>query len=271
MDLRLLGPTEARLDDGPLELGPRKQRAVLAMLALRPGRTVSVDRLAEGLWGEQPPSSAAKMVQHYVSHLRRALDGNGVRIVTRGRGYELQLLDGEVDAVRFERLLEESRPRDALALWRGDALADLADEPFAAAEIRRLDDLRLLAAESAIEADLAAGRHAEVLGEIDALIAEQPLRERVHAQRMLALYRSGRQADALAAYRDARAALVEQIGVEPGAELRSLQDAILAQDPALDLPAAAEPEPPEPASSPSPPRRPTRWLLIAAAACSSPV
>ena len=147
VDVRLLGPLEVRLGEGPIELGPRKQRAVLAMLALEAGRTVSADRLAEGLWGEEPPPSAPKMVQLYVSHLRRVLDGNGARIVTRGRGYELQLPDDEVDAVRFERLLEESRAREALALWRGDALADVADEPFAATEIRRLDALRLRAAE----------------------------------------------------------------------------------------------------------------------------
>ena len=234
MDLRLLGPLEVRLGDGPVELGPRKQRAVLAMLALEPGRTVSADRLAEGLWRDAPPASAPKMLQLDVSRLRRVMDGDGVRIVTRGRGYELQLPDEDsVDAVRFERLLE-AHPRDALALWRGDALADLVDEPFAAAEIRRLEELRLRAIEIAVDADLAAGRHAEVIAELDALVEREPLRERLHAQRMLALYRSGRQADALEAYRTARAALVEQIGVEPGAELRRLQDAILAQDPALD-------------------------------------
>ena len=151
MDLRLLGPVEVRLDDRPIELGPRKQRAVLAMLALQVGRTVSADRLVEGLWGEHPPSSAPKMVQLYISHLRPLLDGSGARIVTRERRLRAAAPDGEVDAVRFERLLEESRAREALALWHGDALADVADEPFAAAEIRRLDELRLRAAESAID------------------------------------------------------------------------------------------------------------------------
>ena len=264
MDLRLLGPLEAHFEGRPIELGPRKQRAVLAMLALEPGRTVSTGRLVEGLWGDEPPASAPKMLQLYVSHLRRALEGDGVRIVTRGRGYELQLSDGEVDAVRFERLLEESQPREALALWRGDALADVADEPFAAAEIRRLGDLRLRATESAIDGDLAAGRHVEVLGELERMVAEHPLREHLHAQQMLALYRSGRQSEALAAYRDARHELVEQIGVEPGAELRRLQEAILAQDPALDLPAIDDVEP---ATSPRPPSRaPSRGWLIAAAA-----
>ena len=162
------------------------------------------------------------------------------RIVTRGRGYELQLPDDDVDAVRFEHLVEERRAREALALWRGDPLADVADEPFAAVEIRRLEDLRLRAAEMAIDADLEAGRHAEVIAELEALVAQHPLRERLHSRRMLALYRSGRQSEALEAYRQARSALVEEIGVEPGAELRRLHDAILAQDPALDLQASAD-------------------------------
>jgi ABC-type transport system substrate-binding protein/DNA-binding SARP family transcriptional activator/sugar lactone lactonase YvrE len=263
VELRLLGPIEVRLEDRPIELGPRKQRALLAMLALQVGRTVTADRLVEGLWGEEPPASAPKMVQLYVSHLRPLLEGSGARIATRNGGYELQLCGDEVDVVRFERLLDQSRAREALALWRGDALADVAGEPFAAAEIRRLDDLRLRAAESAIELDLAAGRHAEVIGELERLVAAEPLREHLHAQRMLALYRSGRQAEALEAYRDARSALVEQIGVEPGTELRSLQDAILAQDPALDVQDAADAELATP--PPPPARRPTQLVLVAAA------
>jgi YVTN family beta-propeller protein len=261
VDLLLLGPVEARADGEPIALGAPKQRAVLAMLALHVGRTVSADRLAEGLWGEQPPASAAKMVQLYVSQLRRLLDGSGAQIVTRGRGYELRLADDEVDAIRFERLLEEGRAREALALWRGEALADVADEPFAAAEIRRLDELRVRALERAIDADLASGRHSEVIGEVEALIAEHPLRERLHAQRMLALYRCGRQAEALVAYREARATLVEQIGVEPGGELRDLQKAILTQDPALDL--ASPPARVTPSRPSARPR--AAWAFAAAA------
>jgi len=147
MDVRLLGPIEVRLDERPIELGlderpielgPRKQRAVFAMLALQSGRTVSTDRLVDGLWGDGPPSSAPKMVQLYVSHLRRVLGSDGARIVTHGRGYELRLSDGDVDVVRAERLLEEWRAREALGLWRGEPLADLAAEPFAAADIRSL-------------------------------------------------------------------------------------------------------------------------------------
>jgi YVTN family beta-propeller protein len=263
MDLYLLGPIEARRDGRTIALGARKQRAVLAMLALQVGRTVSADRLAEGLWGERAPPSAHKMVQLYVSHLRRALDGNGARILTRGRGYELRLTDGDVDVARFEALVEDSHPRDALALWRGEPLADLVEEPFAAPEIRRLEDLHVRAAEEAIDADLAQGLHAEVTGELDALVAEHPLRERLHAQRMLALYRSGRQAEALAAYRDARTVLVEQVGVEPGAELRRLHDRILAQDPALDL--ETEPAARPPPARPPPSRRRVVHALAAAA------
>ncbi len=247
MQLRVLGPIEASADDGSLALGGTKQRAVLAMLGLEANRTVSADRLIEGLWGEHPPASAAKMVQNYVWRLRTLLgDDAGAEILTRGRGYELRIDPDQVDVRRFQRLLAEASragangappaaAREALALWRGPALSDVADEPFAADEIRRLEELRLEAAELAFDADLAAGRHLDVAGEIDALVAEQPLRERLHGQRMLALYRCGRQAEALEAYRDARRTLVGEIGVEPGPELRRLHDAILRQDPSLEI------------------------------------
>ena len=162
--------------------------------------------------------------------------GEDEAIATHGRGYELQFGRDRVDAGRFERLLAQGAAREALRLWRGPALADVADEPFAAAEIRRLAELRASALEVAIDQDLDAGRHREVLPELEALLAREPLRERPHAQRMLALYRSSRQADALEAYRQARATLVEQIGVEPGPELRRLHELILRQDPSLDPP-----------------------------------
>jgi WD40 repeat protein/DNA-binding SARP family transcriptional activator len=248
MDLRVLGPVEASVDERPVAIGAGKPRALLAMLALNAGSPVSAERLVDGLWGEQPPATAAKMVQIYVSQLRKALaaSGDGAEIVTRGRGYELRLGSGEVDARHFERLVAEGAPRDALALWRGPPLDDVATEPFAALEIRRLEELRLAAFELAIEGDLAAGRHLEVVSELDALVAAEPLRERLHALRMLALYRCGRQADALDAYRQARAALIDAIGIEPGPELRRLHEAILRQDPELDPPAADEGElPPE--------------------------
>ena len=163
MDIRLLGPIEASLDGRPVALGSPQQRAVLAMLALQVNQTVSADRLSEGLWGERAPPSAAKMVQLYVSQLRKLLRGSAAEILTRGRGYELRLAVDRVDAARFERLVAAAvhadgapngEARAALALWRGSPLADVADEPFASAEIRRLEELRLQASELAIDADL---------------------------------------------------------------------------------------------------------------------
>ncbi len=243
MELRVLGPVEATVGGRRVPLGAVKQRAVLAMLALHANSTVSADELMEGLWGEHPPSTAPKMRQQYISQLRRLLGGGNGRaaeIVTHGRGYELRLGPEEIDLGRFQRLVSEGAAREALSLWRGPPLADVADEPFAAGEIRRLDELRLAALEQAIDAELAEGRHREVVGELEALVAAHPLSERVHGQLMLALYRSGRQAEALEAYRRARSALVEEIGVEPGPDLRALHEAILRQDPALAAPARPE-------------------------------
>ena len=233
---------EVSVGGQPVAIGAGKPRALLALLALHEGTTVSTARLVEGLWGEQPPASAHKMVQLYVSQLRKALamGEDGGEIITRGRGYELRLGDGGLDARRFEQLITGGMPREALGLWRGAPLADVADEPFAGGEIRRLEELRLRAIELAVESDLAGGRHREIVGEIEAAAAEEPLRERLHAQRMLALYRSGRQADALEAYRDFRGTLVEAIGVEPGPDLRHLHEAILRQDPDLEPPARAD-------------------------------
>ena len=235
MDIRLLGPVEACIDGRPVPLGGAKPRALFAMLALNVATTVSADRLMEGLWGEQLPPTAAKTLRAHVSRLRRALEasGDGTAIVTRAHGYELRLAPEDVDARRFERLVDRGAPREALALWRGRALEDVAAEPFAAAEIRRLEALRQAAIEQAVDGDLDAGRHRELIGELEALVADEPYREQLRGQLMLALYRSGRQADALESYRDARAALVDQIGVEPGAELQRLHEAILRHDPAL--------------------------------------
>jgi DNA-binding SARP family transcriptional activator/WD40 repeat protein len=265
MQLRVLGPIEASADRRTLALGGTKQRAVLAMLVLEANRTVTADQLIEGLWGEHPPASAAKMVQNYVWRLRAVLgEDAGAEILTRGRGYELRIDPDYVDVRRFQRLLAEASratdsgapadaAREALALWRGPALSDVADEPFAAPEIRRLEELRLEASELAIDADLAAGRHLEVAGEIDALVAEHPLRERIHGQRMLALYRCGRQAEALEAYREARRTLVEEIGIEPGPELRRLHEAILRQDASLEVETAVPELPRELDTVSSPP------------------
>jgi WD40 repeat protein/DNA-binding SARP family transcriptional activator len=247
VEIRVLGRVDAVVDGQSLPLGRRKQRAVLALLALRANRTVATDELIDGLWGDRPPQSAAKNVQSYVSQLRRELaaDGSGASIVTRGRGYELKLPDDAVDAARFQRLVQralaesergivDGAVQGALELWRGAPLADVASEPFAGAEIRRLEELHLRAVELAIDAELAAGRHGDAIGRLEALIAEHPSHERFHAQRMLALYRAGRQSDAVEGYRAAHRTLGEQIGVEPGPELRRLQEQILAHDPALD-------------------------------------
>ena len=233
IDIRLLGSVEAIVGGRRIPLGAAKQRAVLAMLALQPNAAVSIDALVDGLWGHDPPATSAKMVQTYVSQLRRLLADADAEILTIGRGYELEIPPDSVDAGRMERLVERGSGQEALALWRGAALADIAEEPFAAGEIPRLEELRLRAVELALDAELQAGRHAEVVGRLGQLAAEHPLREGLHARRMLALYRSGRQAEALAAYREAREVLVEEVGLKPGEELRELHQRMLDQDPAL--------------------------------------
>ena len=257
MDFRILGPLEV-LDEGrAVALAGSKQRALLALFLLHRGETLSGDRLIDELWGERPPATAAKTVQVHISRLRKALGaGEGDRlVVTREHGYELVLDPERLDAHRFEGLvargrgeLAAGRPEraaaaleGALALWRGPPLADLAYEPFAQREIARLDELRVAALEHLVEARLALGAHAELVGELEALIAEHPYRERLRGQLMLALYRSERQADALQAFQDARRALVEDLGIEPGEHLRELERAILAQDPGLGLVVAGPP------------------------------
>ena len=245
-DFRILGALEVADDDRLLVLGGPKQRAVLAVLLLHRGEVVSNDRLIDELWGERPPASAAKAVQVYVSNLRKAL-GDGV-VLTRGRGYMLEADNGRVDVDRFEGLVAEGRTalaegdaklasgrlREALALWRGPALADFVYEPFAQSEVARLEEERLAALEDRIEADLALGRSAALIGELEGLGREHPLRERLQAQLMLALYRSGRQADALERYQRARHKLIGELGIEPGPELQDLERAILVQHPSLD-------------------------------------
>ena len=242
MNILLLGPVEVSSHGAAVALGGPKERAMLALLAMRAGATVSADELIEGLWGEDPPATAPKLVQLYVSHIRKALAaaGHTELIVTHGRGYELRVARDQVDVGRFERLVAQGAAREALALWRGRPLADIDGEPFAVGEVRRLEEMRTVALELAIDQDLQAGRHREVLAEIKGLVAQEPLRERLHALRMLALYRSGRQAEALEAYREARALLIEEVGIEPGPELRRMQEAILRQDPSLHPPADAE-------------------------------
>ena len=273
MDFRILGPLEVLANGRPLALGGAKPRAVLAVLLLHVNETVSVDSLIDALWGESAPNGAVQSVRVHISRLRKVLENGRAEgdppsvLVTTSGGYELRVGDGNLDLSRFEglfaegqRALAEERPEraaellsEALALWRGPALADLAFEPFAQAEAARLDELRVAAFEDRIEADLALGRHAAVASELEPLIAAHPLRERLRRLQMLALYRSGRQAEALEAYRSARRTLVDEIGVEPGTELRELHEAILRQDPALEAPVAAAEPPATPPAAVEPP------------------
>src|SRR5215210_2428736 len=206
VEVKLLGPLQVVVDGRPIELRRKKQRALLALLALRAGEVVATDRLVDEL------------------------------LVTRAPGYVLELDRQLVDAHRFERAVREGEAlHESLALWRGPALADLADESFAPAEIARLEELRATAREELFEAGLQAGRHAHLVAELEVFVAEHPLRERPRAQLMLALYRSGRQADALEAYRRARDTLVDELGIDPSAELQQLEQAILRHDPAVAL------------------------------------
>ena len=257
MEFRILGPLEVRADaDRALELGGRKQRTLLAVLLLHGNRVLSLDRLIEALWGDSPPETALKALQGYISQLRKAL-APAQRIITRAPGYLIELEGGELDLDRFESLTETARRamaegdpataahdlREALTLWRGPALGDLVDEPFARTEAPRLEELRLVALEERIEAELALGRHTALVGELEAYVAHEPFRERPRAQLILALYRCGRQADALAVYREGRRLLVDELGVEPGRALQELEQAILRHDPGLDLPKAYVAEP----------------------------
>jgi DNA-binding SARP family transcriptional activator len=269
MEFRILGPLEVRGESGPVAVAGVKPRAVLAMLLLHANEPVSAERLASALWGEEVPAGAVKTVQVHVSRLRKAL-ADPDAVVTTPAGYRLRVRPGELDAERFARSVEEGRRaldagdaeraavlvREGLALWRGPALADLAFEPFASAEIARLEEERLAALEARVDADLAAARHGELIAELQQLTAEHPWRERVHAQLMLALYRSGRQADALDAYRKARRILVEQLGLEPGPELHDLNQAMLVHDPGLQPPAGRDGHASTRSSAlPSPPNR----------------
>jgi DNA-binding SARP family transcriptional activator/ABC-type branched-subunit amino acid transport system substrate-binding protein/streptogramin lyase len=248
VEFRILGPLEVVERDKSVVLGGPRQRALLAVLLLHRGQAVSTDRLIDEVWGERPPATAAKAVQVNVSSLRKAL-GDGL-LVTRGHGYLLQPELGQVDLDRFESLAAEGRDaltngdaarasdrlREALALWRGPPLADFAYEPFAQGETARLEEERLAALEDRIDADLGLGRDSALVGELEALVRQHPLRERLQGQLMLALYRSGRQADALERYQQARRRLIDELGIEPGPPLKELEAAILAHDPSLRAP-----------------------------------
>jgi DNA-binding SARP family transcriptional activator/ABC-type branched-subunit amino acid transport system substrate-binding protein/streptogramin lyase len=249
MEFRILGPLEVVDRGRPVALAPGRQRALLALLVLRANEVVSTDAIVDAIWGERPPPSAAKAVQNAVSQLRKAFGDTG-RIRTEAHGYSLAVGEGELDADRFSALLADGRAAlaagdpdgaasslgTALDLWRGPPLGELGYEAFAQSEIARLNDLRLDAVEEQIEAELARGRHPETIPELERLVREQPLRERPRRQLMLALYRSGRQSEALAVYQDARRTLLDELGIEPTRALQDLERGILNQDPSLDPP-----------------------------------
>jgi DNA-binding SARP family transcriptional activator/streptogramin lyase len=253
MQFRILGPLEVEEDGRPVVVGGTRQRALLAVLLLHANSVVSRDRLIQGVWGDRPPDTAQTALQVYVSGLRKILGAD--RIVTRAPGYLLQADRDSIDLGRFETLVEAGKEAlaaadaatasrqlaAALALWRGEPLADLESAPVAQTEFRRFEELRLGALEERVEADLALGRHAELIAELQALVRDHPFRERLRAQLMVALYRSGRQAEALEHYRQGRRVLAEELGLEPGEALRRLELAILDHDPDLGSVRRAEP------------------------------
>ena len=253
MEFRILGPVEVWDGAQRLDLGGSKPRALLAVLLLHANQVVSTDHLVDQLWGEAPPSTARNLVQVYVSRLRQALhrsrDGSAAApvLMTRPSGYLLRVEPGELDLDRFEGLTADARRattdgdlegaaerwRAALALWRGPALAGAASEVLQRTAAPRLEEARLVALEERLEMDLGLGRHVELVGELEALVATHPDRERLRRQLMLALYRSGRQAEALTVYRNTRQVLVEELGLEPSPALQELERAILRGDPAI--------------------------------------
>jgi DNA-binding SARP family transcriptional activator len=260
VEFALLGPLEVRDGDRLVDLPSRQVRRLLAALVLAPNRVVSTDRLFEVLWGVEPPESAANTLQTYVLHLRNALvPGRGRRdpgryVLRKEPGYLLAVAPEEIDAARFRDLVDRGRDalaqaperaaallRDALELWRGDPLADFTFELFVQPTIVELCELRMQALESRIDAELALGRHAALIGELRELVREQPMRERMWAQLMLCLYRSGRQAEALATFTRVRELLVDQLGVEPSPVLARVHLAMLNQDPSVDWSPSAQP------------------------------
>jgi len=253
LQFKVLGPLEVTADGERLTLGGPKQRAVLAALLLDANRVVPAATIIERVWGDDSHERVGNTLQVYISNLRKIIDparrAGESRLRTQSPGYLLTVGEDEFDLLQFERdvtrarsFVAEGQPdaasaafRDALSLWRGDPFSDLVGESFVSMATVRMAELRVAALEDRIDADLAAGRHAEVIGDVDDLIREHPYRERPRAQRMLALYRSGRQAEALQTYQQARELLVDELGIDPGAELRELEQAILRHDPALEL------------------------------------
>ena len=268
MEYRILGPVEVIEGGRAVAVGGSRERAVLALLLASANRVVSAERLADDLWAGEPPARAVQSLQVFVSRLRKALreaGGDGV-IVTQPPGYSAQVPPDSLDATRFEALVAAARRqsgegayeqaagtlREALALWRGPALADVADGPIARAEAARLEEARLAATEERLEAELACGHHADLIAELEALTRAHPLRERLWGQRMLALYRCGRQVEALRAYQELRQFLIEEVGIEPSPSLASLETAILQQTPHLEWqPPATAVTSPEPVATPA--------------------
>ena len=250
MDFRLLGPLEVVSDGRTLPIPGGRPRALLALLLLRPNQIVPTERLIDDLWSGEPPPTAPKMVQMYIGELRKTLDGDVLRTIAPG--YGLRVDDDKLDLTRFERLLEQARDsdaaaaasllREALALWRGPPLGEFAYEAWAQTEIARLEELRLAALEERFEADLATGRAGEIVAELETLARQHPFRDRLGAQLMVALYRAGRQTEALQHYQRTRTLLLEELGLEPSPLLQRLERAILTQDSSLDLPTATVPE-----------------------------
>ncbi len=249
MDFGILGPLEIHRDGVEVVLKAAKPRSLLALLLLAPRTLMSPERLVDELWAGDPPSSAANTLQTYVHHIRRAIGTDA--LVTRPGGYMLTVADESIDAWRFEGIVREvaerapleparaaAELREALALWRGDALVEFADAPWARGEIARLSGLQLWAIESRIDADLALGRHGALLPELEGLVDVYPLRERFWGQLMIALYRSGRQAEALRTYRKLHTLLDEELGIRPSTDLVTMEQSMLLQEPALDLPPA---------------------------------
>jgi DNA-binding SARP family transcriptional activator/streptogramin lyase len=253
VEFRILGPLEVVEDGRPISIRRGKEQALLAYLLLHANEVVPSGTLIDVLWDERPPPTASKILQNGVSHLRKQL-GNG-RLETKDPGYLLRVEKDELDLERFERLAREGREAEALALWRGTPLLDLRDERFADEARRRLEEQRLAVIEDRVDADLAAGRHADLIPELEALVSANPLRERPVGQLMVALYRAGRQSDALDAYQRARRRLSEELGLEPGPQLQEIERRILTHDPELA-------GPPSRPRSTAPQRRRPRKLLV---------
>jgi DNA-binding SARP family transcriptional activator len=244
LEFSLLGPLEVRAGGRVLDLGGQRQRVLLIALLLEPNRVVASDRLIESVWDEQPTATAHKGLQVLVSQLRKALGRE--RVESRPPGYRIVVEPGELDVDVFLELRNDGRIEDALALWRGAPLADVAYHRFAQAEIARLAELRLATLEDRIDRDLGRGLSSELVAELEALTRAYPSRERLTGQLLVALYRSGRQADALDAYRIARGRLVEELGIEPGPRLRELHRLVLRQDASLEVDAGCQPPPRQP-------------------------